>query len=108
MQFLILGWMVLELTDSASRMGFMVFLYGLPTLGFVLFGGNFCRPVRPAKPVDVDPDAGGRIGTGSRGYWKQAGLVALWHVYVSAFFLGLFQAINTPARVGYRIGPGGP
>ena len=41
MQFLILGWLVLELTNSASRMGFMIFLYGLPTLGFVLFGGTF-------------------------------------------------------------------
>lgn len=41
MQFLILGWLVLELTDSAARMGFMIFLYGMPTLGFVLFGGAF-------------------------------------------------------------------
>ena len=31
MQFLILGWLVLVLTDSASQLGLMVFLYGIPT-----------------------------------------------------------------------------
>ena len=41
MQFLIMGWLVLELTASASRMGFMIFLCGAPTLGLALFGGTF-------------------------------------------------------------------
>ena len=31
MQFLILGWLVLALTDSATQLGLMVFLYGIPT-----------------------------------------------------------------------------
>ena len=75
MQFLILGWLVLELTDSASRMGFMIFLYGMPTLGFVLFGGIFADR------------------------FETAGLVALWHIYAAAFVLGTLQAINTPTRL---------
>jgi len=39
MQFLILGWLVLVLTDSSSQLGLVVFLYGVPNLAFVLFGG---------------------------------------------------------------------
>ena len=45
MQFLILGWMVLELTDSASRMGFTIFLYGVPTLA-----GCLKNPAWPDNP----------------------------------------------------------
>ena len=41
MQFLILGWLVLQLTDSASQLGLVIFLYGIPNLTFVLFGGIF-------------------------------------------------------------------
>ena len=67
MQFLTLGWMVLELTNSASRMGFMIFLYGLPTLAFVLFGGIFADRFDRADPVDGDPGFGGGAGVGTCG-----------------------------------------
>ena len=98
MQFLILGWMVLELTNSASRMGFMVLLYGVPTLGFVLFGGIFAdrfdrRFLLMATQILV---AFLVLGLA---VLETAGQVALWHIYVAAFFLGLLQAINTPARL---------
>ena len=36
---LILGWLVLVLTDSSSQLGLVIFLYGVPNLAFVLFGG---------------------------------------------------------------------
>ena len=98
MQFLILGWMVLELTDSASRMGFMVFLYGLPTLGFVLFGGIFADRFDRRSLLMLTQTLVGVLVLGLA-VLETAGLVALWHVYVSAFFLGLFQAINTPAKL---------
>ena len=41
MQFLTLGWLVLELTDSSSQLGLVLFLYGIPNLTLVLFGGIF-------------------------------------------------------------------
>jgi len=41
MQFLTLGWLVLELTDSSSQLGLILFLYGIPNLTLVLFGGIF-------------------------------------------------------------------
>ena len=40
MQFLTLGWLVLELTDSSIQLGLVIFLYGIPNLSFVLFGDD--------------------------------------------------------------------
>ena len=98
MQFLILGWMVLELTNSASRMGFMVFLYGLPTLGFVLFGGIFADRFDRRSLLMLTQLLVAALVLGLA-VLEAADQVALWHVYATAFFLGLLQAINTPARL---------
>ena len=98
MQFLILGWLVLELTDSASRMGFMIFLYGVPTLGFVLFGGIFADRFDKRGLLMVTQAVVGVLVLGLA-VLETAGLVALWHIYAAAFVLGTLQAINTPARL---------
>ena len=98
MQFLILGWMVLELTDSASHMGFMVFLYGMPTLGFVLFGGIFADRFDRRGLLMLTQTLVGVLVLGLA-LLQTAGLVALWHIYTASFVLGLLQAINTPARL---------
>ena len=39
MQFLILGWLVLEITGSSSRLGLVIFAFGLPNLIFAMVGG---------------------------------------------------------------------
>jgi MFS family permease len=98
MQFLILGWLVLELTDSASRMGFMIFLYGIPTLGFVLFGGTFADRFDRRGLLMLTQALVGLLVLGLA-VLETAGLVALWHIYAAAFVLGALQAINTPTRL---------
>ncbi len=98
MQFLILGWLVLELTDSASRMGFMIFLYGIPTLGFVLFGGTFADRFDRRVLLMLTQALVGVLVLGLA-VLQTAGLVVLWHTYAAAFVLGTLQAINTPARL---------
>ena len=98
MQFLILGWLVLELTDSASRMGFMIFLYGMPTLGFVLFGGAFADRF-DRRALLMSTQALVAVLVLGLAALETAGLVALWHIYAAAFVLGALQAINTPARL---------
>ena len=98
MQFLILGWLVLELTDSASRMGFMIFLYGIPTLGFVLFGGTFADRFDRRVLLMLTQALVGVVVLGLA-VLQTAGLVVLWHTYAAAFILGTLQAINTPARL---------
>ena len=98
MQFLILGWLVLELTDSAARMGFMIFLYGTPTLGFVLFGGTFADRFDRRALLMLTQSLVAVLVLGIA-VLETGGLVALWHVYSAAFVLGTLQAINTPARL---------
>ena len=98
MQFLILGWLVLELTDSASRMGFMIFLYGMPTLGFVLFGGTFADRFDRRGLLMLTQALVGLVVLGLA-VLETVGLVALWHIYAAAFVLGTLQAINTPTRL---------
>ena len=98
MQFLILGWLVLELTDSAARMGFMIFLYGMPTLGFVLFGGTFADRFDRRGLLMLTQALVALLVLGIA-VLETAQLVALWHVYAAAFVLGTLQAINTPARL---------
>jgi predicted MFS family arabinose efflux permease len=39
MQFLVLGWLVLEVTGSSTQLGLVVFLYGIPNVCLMLFGG---------------------------------------------------------------------
>lgn len=93
-----LGWLVLELTNSASRMGFMIFLYGLPTLGFVLFGGTFADRFDRRALLMLTQTSVALLMLGLA-LLDTAGLVALWHTYAAAFVLGTLQAINTPARL---------
>ena len=98
MQFLILGWMVLELTGSASNMGLMIFLYGMPTLGFVLFGGAFADRFDRRGLLMLTQALVAVLVLGLA-LIETARLVAVWHLYVASFVLGAFQAINTPARL---------
>ena len=39
MQFLVLGWLVLEVTNDKTQLGLTVSLYGLPNIVFLLAGG---------------------------------------------------------------------
>ena len=98
MQFLALGWLVLDLTDSSSRLGLVIFLYGVPNLALVLFGGILADRLDRRWLV----------------FWSQILVVAVivalatlsafdWvkmsHLYGAAFALGVIQALNMPARM---------
>ena len=39
MQQLTLAWLVLELTNSASQLGIVIFLQGVPMMAFMMYGG---------------------------------------------------------------------
>ena len=40
MQFLVLGFLVLDITDSSFQLGLVIFAFGLPNLIFAMLGGN--------------------------------------------------------------------
>jgi MFS family permease len=98
MQFLTLGWLVLELTDSATQLGLVVFLYGIPNLTLVLFGGIFADRIDRRKLL-ISSQAMVTITVFALAVLTITGLVALWHIYAATFVLGVLQALNMPSRM---------
>ncbi len=98
MQFLILGWLVLVLTDSSSQLGLVVFLYVMPKLAFVLFCGIIADRIDRRKML---------IGTQAAvcaiifilATLRVTDSVVIWHLYTATLLLGTLQAINMPARM---------
>ena len=98
MQFLVLGWLVLEVTGDKTQLGLTVSLYGFLNIGFLMAGGIIAdRMDRKLLQMVTQAMVGAVI----------AGLavltitenVALWHIYLSAALLGVLQALNMPARL---------
>ena len=98
MQFLILGWLALELTDSPSQLGLVVALYGVPNLVMLTFGGIFAD----------------RIDRRWLLFYSRAvvmalilvaatltvlDLISIWHIYGISFILGTIQGLNMPAQM---------
>ncbi len=98
MQFLILGWLVLVITDSASQLGLVFFLYGIPNLTFVLFGGIFADRIDRRKLL-ISSQALVTLIILGLATLTMTNLVAMWHLYAVTFLLGTLQALNMPSRM---------
>ena len=98
MQFLVLGWLILERTDSATQLGLVIFLYGVPNLIFVVLGGIFADRLDRLSLLKYTQGSVTLL-VFALAALTLAGLVQLWHVYAAAFLLGTIQAINMPTRM---------
>ena len=98
MQFLILGWLVLDLTGSVSKLGLTVFFYGIPNLTLVLFGGIFADRINRQKLL-VASQMGVTLTVFVVATLAITNLVAVWQIYAASFLLGTLHAINMPTRL---------
>jgi MFS family permease len=98
MQFLALGWLVLELTHSATHLGAVMFLYGIPNLTLVLFGGIFADRIQ-RQMLLITSQGAVTVVLFVLAVLTVTDLVALWHLYTGSFILGTLQALNTPSRM---------
>lgn len=98
MQFLTLGWLVLELTDSSSQLGLVLFLYGIPNLTLVLFGGIFADRI-DRRMLLITSQGTVTLIVLVLATITITGLIDLWHIYLGSFILGTLQALNTPSRM---------
>ncbi len=99
MQFLVLGWLVLELTGSSiQQLGLVVFLYGIPNTALLPFGGVIADRLN-RKLLLMATQAGVAALIGVVAALSVAGAVELWHIYLAVALLGVLQALNQPARV---------
>ena len=98
MQFLILGWLVLDLTGSTSQLGLTVFFYGIPNLTLVLFGGIFADRVNRKKLLLFS-----QFGVTSIMFVVATltvmDLIAVWQIFAASFLLGTLHAFNMPTRL---------
>lgn len=98
MQFLIFGWLVLDLTRSASQLGLVIALYGIPNLVMLMFGGIFADRVDRRWMLFYSQTivAVFIFGAATLTLYQ---LISIWHIYAITFTLGVIQGINMPARM---------
>ena len=98
MQFLILGWLILDTTGSSYQLGLVIFAFGLPNLVFALLGG-------------IIADRASRLGLliSTRlcvvililvlATLRTMGFLEIWHIYATVILLGTIQGLNGAARM---------
>ena len=98
MQFLILGWLVLELTNSPSQLGLVIAIYGAPNLALLMFGGIFADRVDRRWMLFYSQAIVAALifGVATLTLYQ---LISIWHIYGIAFILGTIQGVNMPARM---------
>ena len=98
MQFLIIGWLALELTDSAAQLGIVIALYGVPNLAMLTVGGIFADRVDRRWLLFVS-----RMLVMALllllATLTVLELISIWHIYGIALVLGTVQGLNMPAQM---------
>ncbi|MBT2364743.1 MFS transporter [Streptomyces sp. ISL-10] len=107
MQRIAQDWLVLTLTGSASAVGITIALQFLPMLLFGLYGGVIADRMPKRRLLLVTQAAMGLTGLALAAL-TLSGHVQVWHVYLTAFLLGLVTVVDNPARqsfVAEMVGP---
>ena len=100
-------WLVLELTNSGTYLGLVTALQFAPVLLFSLHGGALADRFNKRKVLIATNIAGG-LSSAVLGILVMADVVALWHVFLLAFTLGVSTAIDNPVRQSFTnevVGP---
>ena len=93
-------WLVLELTHSGRDLGLVTGLQFLPSLIFSMYAGSLADRMNKRKLLLIT-NAGGGLTSLILGLLVVTHHVQIWHVFVLAFFLGLFGALDAPVRQAF-------
>lgn len=108
MQRIAQDWLVLSLTGSASAVGITIALQFLPMLLFGLYGGVLADRL-PKRPLLIATQAAMGLTGLALAVLTLSGHVEVWHVYLTAFLMGLVTVVDNPARQAFvheMVGPG--
>ncbi len=94
------AWLVLTLTNSPLALGTVTALQFLPILCFSLLGGMLADRVPKRKLLLVTQSLAACQALILAGL-TALGVIQLWHIYALAFFLGLVNALDNPARQSF-------
>ena len=94
--------LVYRLTNSASALGIVSFMTVLPLLPFGLWGGSLSDRVSKRTIILVTQTLM-MLQAIVLAVLTWTGTVQIWHVYLMAFLLGAFKAVDMPARQSFII-----
>ena len=100
-------WLVLTLTGSATAVGITTALQFVPMLLLGLVGGLLADRYSK-RAILMGTQVGMAVLAGTLAYLALSDRVAVWHVYLIAFVLGIVTAADNPARqafVNEMVGP---
>ncbi|QIY57108.1 MFS transporter [Streptomyces sp. RPA4-5] len=100
MQRIAQDWLVLSLTGSSTAVGITTALQFLPMLLFGLYGGVIADRFGKRKLLLFTQTAMGVTGLALAAL-TLSGQVQVWHVYLTAFVLGLVTVLDNPARQAF-------
>ncbi|MEW1793948.1 MFS transporter [Streptomyces niveus] len=107
MQRIAQDWLVLTLTGSSTAVGITTALQFLPMLLFGLYGGVIADRCNKRTLLLATQAAMGITGLALAAL-TLSGQVQVWHVYATAFVLGLVTVVDNPARQSFvheMVGP---
>ncbi|MBF6044245.1 MFS transporter [Streptomyces sp. NRRL B-1677] len=107
MQRIAQDWLVLSLTGSSAAVGITTALQFLPMLLFGLYGGVIADRCPKRQLLVLTQAAMGLTGL-ALAVLTLSGHVQVWHVYLTAFVLGLVTVVDNPARQAFVVEMVGP
>jgi MFS family permease len=107
MQSIAQSWLVLQLTGSATALGFVVGLQMLPVLVLGPYGGVVADRIDKRRLMIALQSVMGVLAL-DIGLLTVTGAVRLWQVYLFALLLGLINAFENPARQTFVLEMVGP
>ncbi|MGW2601197.1 MFS transporter [Streptomyces klenkii] len=107
MQRIAQDWLVLSLTGSSAAVGITTALQFLPMLLFGLYGGVIADRCPKRRLLVLTQAAMGLTGL-ALAVLTLSGHVQVWHVYLTAFVLGLVTVVDNPARQAFVVEMVGP
>jgi MFS family permease len=102
MQQIAMSWLVYRLTDSAFLLSLVSFTGSIPMFLFASFAGTFVDRWDRHRLLLV-AQVFAMIQAALLTFLTLSGLVAVWHIFVLSFFLGLINAFDMPTRHAFVI-----
>jgi MFS family permease len=107
MQRIAQDWLVLSITGSSAAVGITTALQFLPMLLFGLYGGVIADRYNKRRLLLITQASMGLLGA-ALAVLTLSGVVQVWHVYATAFLLGMATVVDNPTRqtfVAEMVGP---
>jgi MFS family permease len=93
-------WLVLELTGSPQILGIVTGLQFAPTLFLSLYAGKLADKFDKRKLLYIT-NLGAGLASAWLGILIVTGVVEIWHVYIAALAIGVFNALDAPVRTSF-------